>query len=69
MATAAEMLGRHLKASRVGYAELDQDGESFTVERDWTDAATPTFAGQYRMRDFGPTDRERAEGWTHGAHR
>ena len=27
MATAAEMLGRHLKASRVGYAELSEIGE------------------------------------------
>jgi PAS domain S-box-containing protein len=54
MATAAKMLGRHLKASRVGYTERNSGGESFTVERDWTDAATPTFAGQYRVSDFGP---------------
>ena len=53
MATAAELLGRHLKASRVGYAELSESGSSFTVERDWAEGATPTFAGQYRMSDFG----------------
>ncbi|WP_262298353.1 PAS domain-containing protein [Microvirga sesbaniae] len=54
MATAAEMLGPHLAASRVGYAELSETGESFTVERDWTDRPTPTFAGQYQVRAFGP---------------
>ncbi|WP_237050604.1 PAS domain S-box protein [Microvirga ossetica] len=54
MDTAAEMLGRHLKASRVGYAEFSKAGTSFTVERDWTEGPTPTFAGQYRVSDFGP---------------
>jgi len=53
MATAAELLGRHLKASRVGYAELSEIGSSFTVERDWVEGATPTFVGQYRMSDVG----------------
>jgi PAS domain S-box-containing protein len=54
MAAAADMLGRHLKASRVGYAELSQDDTSFTVERDWTEGATPTFAGEHRLSDLGP---------------
>ncbi len=53
MATAAELLGRHLRASRVGYAELSEIGSSFTVERDWAEGATPTFVGQYRMSDVG----------------
>jgi PAS domain S-box-containing protein len=54
MATAAEMLGRHLKSDRVGYAESSETGGSFKVECDWTAGATPTFAGQYRLSDFGP---------------
>jgi PAS domain S-box-containing protein len=54
MATAAEMLGQHLKASRVGYAELSETGETFTVERDWTEGSTPTFAGQHQVSAFGP---------------
>jgi PAS domain S-box-containing protein len=53
MATAAEMLGSHLKASRVGYAEHGESGEASAVECDWTDAGIPTFAGQYRVSDFG----------------
>lgn len=53
MATAAEMLGNHLKANRTGYYELSEDGESFAVERDWTDATTRSFAGERRTSDFG----------------
>ncbi|WP_414475926.1 PAS domain-containing protein [Microvirga sp. M2] len=52
MATAAAMLGRHLKASRVGYAEFSESGEFFTVEREWSEGEAPAFAGQHRVRDF-----------------
>jgi GAF domain-containing protein len=37
-----------------GYSDLTERGESFAVARDWTDATTPSFAGEYRARDFGP---------------
>ncbi len=53
MATAAEMLGRHLRTSRVGYAELSASGETFVVEREWIGASIPTFAGQHHVDDFG----------------
>ncbi|WP_170285138.1 GAF domain-containing protein, partial [Microvirga aerophila] len=53
MATAAEMLGSHLKASRVDYAEHSESGEASAVECDWTDAGIPTFVGQYHVSDFG----------------
>ncbi|UEM02582.1 PAS domain-containing protein [Skermanella rosea] len=43
---AAEMLGRHFKASRAGYAEIDRDGLGFTVENDWTDGRMPSLAGR-----------------------
>ncbi|KLK94582.1 hypothetical protein AA309_02815 [Microvirga vignae] len=61
MATAAEMLGRHLKTSRVGYAELSESGKSFTVERDWSEGTNPTFAGQYSLDEFGPAIRSELE--------
>jgi PAS domain S-box-containing protein len=65
MATAAEMLGRHLRANRAGYYELSESGESFAVERGWTDATTASFAGKHRIRDFGPLiDRELKAGRT-----
>ncbi|WP_246690538.1 PAS domain S-box protein [Microvirga aerophila] len=53
MATAAEMLGRHLKANRVGYYELSESGASFAVGSEWTDAVTPSLTGPYRVSDFG----------------
>jgi PAS domain S-box-containing protein len=65
MATAAEMLGHHLKANRAGYYELSEGGETFAVERGWTDATTPSFAGERRIDDFGPLiSRELREGHT-----
>ncbi|UEM24113.1 PAS domain-containing protein [Skermanella mucosa] len=42
----AEMLGRHFKAPRAGYAEIDHDGLGFTVESDWTDGRMPSLAGR-----------------------
>jgi PAS domain S-box-containing protein len=53
MAMAAEMLGRHLRASRAGYGIVSENGESLRVERDWTDAAIPSCVGEYRSSDFG----------------
>ena len=65
MATAAEMLGRHLRANRAGYYELGESGETFAVERGWTDATTPSFAGEHRISDFGSLiDRELKAGRT-----
>jgi len=55
MRAAAEMLGRHLGAGRVGYAEIDKSGCFMTVERDWTDGTTTSFAGHHRLADFGPS--------------
>jgi PAS domain S-box-containing protein len=54
MAVAARRLGRHLRADRVGYAELDESGEYFTVERDWVRGDMPSSVGRYRLSDFGP---------------
>jgi PAS domain S-box-containing protein len=53
MAAAADLLGRYLKANRVGYGEIDV-GNFLSVERDWTDISTPSFSGRYRLDDFGP---------------
>jgi PAS domain S-box-containing protein len=65
MATAAEMLAHHLRANRAGYYEQSESGKSFAVERDWTDATTPSFAGKHRISDFGPLiDRELKAGRT-----
>jgi PAS domain S-box-containing protein len=54
MAAAAEMLGRHLRAARAGYAEVDAADAMLRVTRDWTDGRVPSRAGETRALDaFG----------------
>ncbi|EWY37643.1 hypothetical protein N825_16460 [Skermanella stibiiresistens SB22] len=43
---AAETLGRHFKAARAGYGEIDRDGLTVSIERDWTDGRLPGLAGR-----------------------
>ncbi len=54
MQAAAGLLGRHLSADRAGYAEVEDAGEFFTVERDWCAPGMPSLAGRHRLDDFGP---------------
>ena len=46
-------LGRHLGASRVGYAEVEADGETIEVVHDWTDGSVASVAGRHSLRAFG----------------
>ncbi len=55
MAAATEALGRHLGASRVGYATVDAAGAMFLVEDDWTGPQGTSIAGWHRLDDFGPS--------------
>ena len=54
MQAVAGLLGRHLSADRVGYAEIEGNGEFFTATRDWCVPAMPSLAGRHRLDDFGP---------------
>jgi PAS domain S-box-containing protein len=53
-AEAAALLGRHLRAGRVGFAEVEEDGAHIVVRRDWTQDGMASVAGRWRMDDFGP---------------
>jgi len=53
LAVAVGMLGRHLRVSRCGYAEIDADGDRVMIAPDYTDGCA-SIAGQHRMADFGP---------------
>jgi PAS domain S-box-containing protein len=53
MTVAAELVGRHLGANRVGYGELNETGEFLVVEHDWTDGTMLTAAGWHRFEEFG----------------
>lgn len=54
MAVTAKFLGRHLGASRVGYAEIVNEGSSevAVVECDWTDG-TQSIRGRHSLEQFG----------------
>lgn len=63
MATASEMLGKHLGVGRVGYGELEDRSSRnpgqvaketyLKVARDWTDGIMSSGAGVHRFADFG----------------
>ena len=51
---AAQLLGRHLAANRVHYAEMEEDGVHVTVHRDYCDGVVGV-AGRHRVSDYGAT--------------
>ncbi len=50
---AAEVLGRTLGMSRVGYAAIDHDAETIHVDRDWTAPGVESLAGVLSLRAYG----------------
>ncbi|WP_114943688.1 PAS domain-containing sensor histidine kinase [Microvirga calopogonii] len=51
---AQEMLGQHLKTSRVGYGEVEETARFFTTERNWTDGTVAHQTGTHDLSAFGP---------------
>ena len=60
---AARLLGERFGASRVHYAEFEDDGEHAIVRRDYAPKG-PNRAGRYRMADFATLHRETGAGRT-----
>lgn len=52
MASAVQLLGQYLRASRCAYADVEPDQENFTIRGDYTDGCNST-AGSYRLSLFG----------------
>lgn len=52
MAVTARMLGEHLHVSRCAYADVEQDGEQFSILHDYTDGCAST-VGNYQLSRFG----------------
>jgi PAS domain S-box-containing protein len=50
---AAEILGRVLAVSRVGYGTIDDATETLSVERDWTAPGVESLAGETHLRAYG----------------
>ncbi len=53
MATTVEMLGRHLRAQRVGYGQVHPDDRTVVLESCFADGVVP-LTGPYSLDDFGP---------------
>ena len=53
MAVMSRMLGEHLRASRCAYADVEKDGDQFTILHDYTDGCAST-VGHYHLSLFGP---------------
>lgn len=52
MEVMSRMLGEHLRASRCAYADVESNGEQFTIIADYTDGCAST-AGSYLLSLFG----------------
>jgi PAS domain S-box-containing protein len=53
MQLTAELLGPHLRASRAGIVETEDDGNTLVFHRDWTDGKARSLAGmRFSMSDF-----------------
>jgi PAS domain S-box-containing protein len=50
---AARLLGEHLAVSRVGYAEVQDEGQTILVTRNYVDGVTG-IEGRYRVDDYDP---------------
>ena len=62
MEAASALLGHHLRASRVTYAEVDGVHTTVTTTHEWSDGTVGSVAGQHRLADFGPIIAEIARG-------
>ena len=54
METTARMLGEYLGVTRCAYADVDADGNRFTIRSDWAVHGVPSSAGVYSLDLFGP---------------
>ena len=64
MAAASGLLGRHLGASQVAYAEIDEAGEFAIITRDWNDGSMASNVGRHQLSEFGPMIAELRRGET-----
>jgi PAS domain S-box-containing protein len=55
MAITARLLGEHMQASVVAYADLEVDQDAFTIRGDWSAAGALSIVGSYSLDSFGDT--------------
>ncbi|ACA15584.1 multi-sensor hybrid histidine kinase [Methylobacterium sp. 4-46] len=47
------LVGEHLGLSNCAYADMDPDGDGFTIRGNWHAPGSPSILGHYRLADFG----------------
>jgi two-component sensor histidine kinase len=62
-AATAEALGKHMAATRVVYAEIDESTRYANVWSEWTDGTVPSIVGRHELDSFGAT---MVQGWRDG---
>ncbi|WP_300973606.1 PAS domain S-box protein [Sphingomonas sp. LHG3406-1] len=55
MTVTARLLGEHMNASVVAYADLEVDQDAFTIRGDWSAAGARSIVGSYSLDSFGET--------------
>ncbi len=53
MAASTRLLGEHLGVDICAYADVEADGDTFHIRRDWTRSGVPSIFGDYSLDDFG----------------
>nr|WP_206046284.1 PAS domain S-box protein [Novosphingobium panipatense] len=53
LAITTRMTAQHLGMSNCAYADMDEDGNGFTIRGDWNAPGSPSIVGHYRLSDFG----------------
>ena len=51
--TTTRMVGAHLSISNCAYADMDEDGDGFTIRGDWAAEGSPSIIGHYSLAAFG----------------
>ena len=54
IAAASEALGLQLGVAQVAYAEVEPDGQTVLIDREWNDGTMKGNAGRHRLDDYGP---------------
>lgn len=53
MSTTTRLLAEYLGATRCAYADMDPDGDRFTIRSDWSAPGVPSSVGNYSLSTFG----------------
>lgn len=51
---ASALLGQHIGAAQVGYAEVVNEGADVWIAGEWNDGRLPSTTGYHRLDDYGP---------------